>query len=157
MWQIAAVLTSPVASAWAWHRQAGTGLSAGTIRLGPVLLGELPWPAGSLDAAVRALRADDVPGCGTAVFDAYAVESAADRDALLTWWLTAVERIDHRARRHDLIERIRSGQPGDPAIIQSRTKPDQFGDVRALRQRPHAPVGGVGDRARRPWSPPTHR
>ena len=98
VWQIAAVLTSPVASAWAWHRQAGTGLSAGTIRLGPVLLGELPWPAGSLDEAVRALRADDVPGCGTAVLDAYALESAADRDALLTWWLTAVERIDHRAR-----------------------------------------------------------
>ena len=98
VWQIAAVLTSPVASAWAWHRQAGTGLSAGTIRLGPVLLGELPWPAGRLDAAVHALRADDVPGCGIAVFDAYAVEATADRDALLTWWLTAVERIDHRAR-----------------------------------------------------------
>jgi len=98
VWQIAAVLTSPVASAWAWHRQAGTGLSAGTIRLGPVLLGELPWPAGGLDAAVQALRADDVRGCGTAMLDAYAVVSAADRDALLTWWLTAVERIDHRAR-----------------------------------------------------------
>jgi len=25
--------------------------------------------------------------------------------------------------RHDLNERIRSGQPGDPAIIQSRTNP----------------------------------
>ena len=98
VWQIAAVLTSPVASAWAWHRQAGTGLSAGTIRLGPVLLGELPWPAGGLDAAVQALRADDVRGCGTAMLDAYAVVSAADRDALLTWWLTAVERIDLRAR-----------------------------------------------------------
>jgi SAM-dependent methyltransferase len=98
VWQIAAVLTSPVASAWAWHRQAGTGLSAGTIRLGPVLLGELPWPAGRLDAAVGALRGDDVPGCGSAVLDAYAVDSAVDRDRLLTWWLTAVERIDHRAR-----------------------------------------------------------
>ena len=97
VWQIAAVLTSPVASAWAWHRQAGTGLSAGTIRLGPVLLGELPWPAGELDAAVHALRAGDVRGCGTATLDAYAVEPTAERDALLTWWLTAVERIDRRA------------------------------------------------------------
>jgi hypothetical protein len=86
-----------VASAWAWHRQAGTGLSVGTIRLGPVLLGELPWPAGELDAAVIALRAGDVRGCGTAMLDAYAVESPADRHTLLTWWLTAVERIDRRA------------------------------------------------------------
>ena len=97
VWRIAAVLTSPVASAWAWHRQAGTGLSVGTIRLGPVLLGELPWPAGELDAAVIALRAGDVRGCGAAMLDAYAVESPAERDALLTWWLTAVERIDRRA------------------------------------------------------------
>jgi len=97
VWRIAAVLTSPVASAWAWHRQAGTGLSVGTIRLGPVLLGELPWPAGELDAAVIALRAGDVRGCGTATLDAYAVESPAERDTLLTWWLTAVERIDRRA------------------------------------------------------------
>jgi len=97
VWRIAAVLTSPAASAWAWHRQAGTGLSAGTIRLGPVLLGELPWPAGALDVAVHALRAGDVPGCGTAVLDAYRIDSTPERDALLTWWLTAVERIDHRA------------------------------------------------------------
>jgi SAM-dependent methyltransferase len=96
VWRIAAVLTSPVASAWAWHRQAGTGLSAGTIRLGPVLLGELPWPAGELDTAVHALRAGDVRGCGSAVLDAYALESIVERDALLTWWLTAVERIDRR-------------------------------------------------------------
>ena len=98
VWRIAAVLTSPVASAWAWHRQAGTGLSAGTIRLGPVLLGELPWPAGDLGAATRALREGDVRACGEAALDAYAVDSPADREALLTWWLTAVERIDRRAR-----------------------------------------------------------
>ncbi len=97
VWRIAAVLTSPAASAWAWHRQAGTGLSAGTIRLGPVLLGELPWPAGELDVAAHTLRAGDVRGCGTAVLDAYRIDSTPERDALLTWWLTAVERIDHRA------------------------------------------------------------
>ncbi len=97
VWQIAAVLTSPVGSAWAWHRQAGTGLSAGTIRLGPVLLGEVPWPAGDLDPGVRALRSGDVRGCGAAVLDAYAVDSPAERHALLTWWLSAVERIDRRA------------------------------------------------------------
>ena len=46
-WAVAAVLTSPVASAWAWHRAAGTGLSARAVRLGPRWLGELPWPAGT--------------------------------------------------------------------------------------------------------------
>lgn len=40
--EIAAVLTSPMASAWAWERAAGTGLSARSIRLGPALLAELP-------------------------------------------------------------------------------------------------------------------
>ena len=33
--RVAAVLTSPIASAWAWHRAAGTGLSTTSLRLGP--------------------------------------------------------------------------------------------------------------------------
>ncbi len=61
-WAVAAVLTSPVASAWAWHRAAGTGLSARAVRLGPRWLGELPWPAGPLGDAVAALpRATSPP------------------------------------------------------------------------------------------------
>ena len=34
-WRIAAVLTSPIASAWVWHHGAGTGLSATSIRARP--------------------------------------------------------------------------------------------------------------------------
>ncbi len=54
-WAIGAALTSPVASAWAWHQAAGTGLSATTVRLGPRWLAELPWPHG--DIATRDRRA----------------------------------------------------------------------------------------------------
>jgi len=84
---VAAVLTSPVASAWAWHRAAGTGLSATTLRLGPRWLAELPWPRGELQPAADALVAGDVAECGRRVLDAYALDhvSGVGR-ALLTWW-----------------------------------------------------------------------
>jgi hypothetical protein len=90
-WAIASVLTSPAASAWAWHRAAGTGLSAGALRLGPRWLAELPWPAGDLSAAIGALRAGDVARAGAAALDAYGVDGAA----LLTWWR---ERLPTRGR-----------------------------------------------------------
>ena len=48
VWEVAAVLTSPVAAAAAWHAAAGTGLSARAIRLGPAALASLPWPAGDI-------------------------------------------------------------------------------------------------------------
>ncbi|MET0146082.1 MAG: N-6 DNA methylase [Ilumatobacteraceae bacterium] len=83
VWRVAAVLTSPVASAWAWHRAAGTGLSADTIRLGPRWLVDLPWPAGDLAPAATALRDGDVVGCGLAVMDAYGVGGDAE---LASWW-----------------------------------------------------------------------
>jgi hypothetical protein len=85
VWSVAAVLTSPVASAWAWHRAAGTGLSARSLRLGPRWLAELPWPAGSLAGAVDALAAGDVVGCGAAVVDAYGLGAGAARP-LRRWW-----------------------------------------------------------------------
>lgn len=81
--EVAAVLTSPVASCWAWHRAAGTGRSATAIRLGPRWLGELAWPNGPLDTAVAALAAGDVVACGRAVLRAYDVGGA---DELLAWW-----------------------------------------------------------------------
>ena len=56
VWPVAAVLTSPVASAWAWHRAAGTGLSAETLRLGPRWLAELPWPRGPLGRRSKRCR-----------------------------------------------------------------------------------------------------
>lgn len=91
-WEIAAVLTSPVASAWAWHRSAGTGLSADAIRLGPVVLADLPWPAGNLDAAVRELRLGDVRSCGREVHRAFAI----DDEALTEWWEGALVKIEAR-------------------------------------------------------------
>lgn len=86
---IAAVLTSPVATVWAWHRAAGTGLSADTLRLGPRWLAELPWPAGGVDAAASALAAGDVEGCGHAVQEAYGLEPGG---SLATWWACRLPR-----------------------------------------------------------------
>ena len=54
-WAVAAVLTSSIASRWAWQRAAGTGLSSNALRLGPRWLAELPWPSGPVAAAVTAL------------------------------------------------------------------------------------------------------
>jgi hypothetical protein len=98
-WEIAAVLTSPVASAWAWHRSAGTGLSHDAIRLGPVVLADLPWPAGDLDDAVVALVSGDVRSCAAAVHQAYGLGARSggwDDSALLVWWTAALERIESR-------------------------------------------------------------
>ena len=92
-WKIAAVLTSPLASAWAWHRSAGTGLSADAIRVGPVVLAELPWPAGDLDDAVAALQSNDVRCCAAEVHAAFTV---GDDDALNSWWEAALIRIEAR-------------------------------------------------------------
>ncbi len=91
--QIAAVLTSAVASAWAWHRSAGTGLSSDAIRVGPVVLAELPWPSGSLDAAVEALESGDVRRCAALVDAAYGVTERTD---LAAWWESALVRIEQR-------------------------------------------------------------
>ena len=92
-WDIAAVLTSSVASAWLWHRGAGTGLSADSIRLSPVTLGALPWPASDLGSAVEALRDGDVRQCSAAVCRAYGI---ADASALEGWWTSLLERIETR-------------------------------------------------------------
>jgi len=83
VWPIAAVLTSPVASVLAWHAGAGTGLSTRAVRIGPAVLGALPWPAGPLDEAVTALRAGDIVACGEHVCRAYGPSSRSD---LMPWW-----------------------------------------------------------------------
>jgi len=92
-WEIAAVLSSPFVSAWLWHRGAGTGLSASSIRLSPVVLAELPWPAGSLTAAVDALRAGDVRGCAAEVDGAFGVDGTA---GLYPWWEALFQRVEAR-------------------------------------------------------------
>ncbi len=91
-WEIAAVLSAPAVSAWAWHRRGGTGMSPNTIRLGPTMLADLPWPAGSIAAAVEALRAGDVVACARLVDVAYGID-AAERSVLIDWWLPVYERV----------------------------------------------------------------
>jgi SAM-dependent methyltransferase len=83
VWPVAAVLTSPVASVWAWHRAAGTGLSADALRLGPRWLAELPWPRQSVNQAVEALQAGDLVGCGREITVAYGLDRA---QPLIDWW-----------------------------------------------------------------------
>ena len=116
--KLAAVLTSPVAAAAAWHAAAGTGLSARAIRLGPAALASLPWPAGDLGPAAQLLRDGDVLGCGRAVAAAYACGTTAPDDALFEWW-SAI-----RQRRSGCPWRVvNRSQPGEPAIIHSSTSP----------------------------------
>jgi hypothetical protein len=97
-WEIAAVLTSPFASTWLWHRSAGTGLGARSVRLSPVVLADLPWPAGGLAHAVDALRTGDVRACARMVDDSYGVP---DQERL-TWWLTRLDRIERANGRWSL-------------------------------------------------------
>lgn len=86
LWQAAAVLSSPAATAWAWQRQAGTGLSGTAIRLTPATISELPWPAGALDDAGAALRAGAVDDATAAVHEAFGI--GVDHHRRLTdWWL----------------------------------------------------------------------
>ena len=92
---IEALLTSPAASIWAWHQRGGTGLSSNTIRVGPTMLAELAWPAGSLDDAVGALATGDVLRCGELVDEAYGLTADEHRDAM-NWWGDVVERIASR-------------------------------------------------------------
>jgi hypothetical protein len=92
-WEIAAMLSASFVSAWLWHRGAGTGLSASSIRLSPVVLAELPWPAGSLTAAVGALRAGDVRGCAAAADRAFGVASGSE---LSRWWQELLQRVEAR-------------------------------------------------------------
>ena len=82
---LVAALTSPVASAWAWHHAAGTGLSSSVLRLGPRWLADLPWPAGDLSLAVAALRSGDVATCAAEAASAYGVDPAST-GRLVAWW-----------------------------------------------------------------------
>jgi hypothetical protein len=85
VWELAAVLTSPVASALAWHHGAGTGLSTSTVRVGPAVIGDTPWPRGSIEQATAALRAGDVERCGEHVVAAFGL-GGGDAETLINWW-----------------------------------------------------------------------
>jgi hypothetical protein len=82
---LAAVLSCPYVSAWAWHRVAGTGLSASAVRVGPRLLAAVPWPAGPLGAAIAAWRAGDLAASGREVHAAFGIAGRAS-ERLVSWW-----------------------------------------------------------------------
>ena len=82
---MAAVLSSPLASAWLWHAAAGTGLSARTVRLRPALVADVPWPDGALGPAIAAYDGGDLVGSAAAVHRAYGIGDA-ESDGLLRWW-----------------------------------------------------------------------
>ncbi len=82
VWELAAVLTSPIASTVVWQLGGGTGMSTTSVRLGPSVLAAIPWPRGGLARAVAALQAGDVAGCGQCVAAAY----GANDQPLVDWW-----------------------------------------------------------------------
>jgi SAM-dependent methyltransferase len=88
---IAAVLTSPVVTAWAAREVAGSGRGGGSLRLSAPLLGRTPWPAGDLGRARRALSAGDVVSCGVEVTKAFGLR-AASATGLVDWWASALPR-----------------------------------------------------------------
>jgi hypothetical protein len=83
LWRVGAVLTSPVASAWAATEVFGAGRSVGAVKLSAQQVLDIPWPAGSLDDAAARLRAGDAQGCARATLAAYGLDDRAD---LLQWW-----------------------------------------------------------------------
>jgi hypothetical protein len=91
VWELAAVLTSPTASVLAWSEAGGTGLSATAVRIGPAVLGGLPWPGGRLDGAVAALRTGQIEECGALVDAAYGIRGDVST-ALLSWWTPRLPR-----------------------------------------------------------------
>ena len=105
LWPVAAVLTSPVASAWVAARGAGSGLAASAVRVSVSTLGQLPWPAGELDRATRALRAECVEECGVEVTRAYGLQPhVGEAAAVVSWWTAEIRR--RSAARERLVRRL---------------------------------------------------
>jgi hypothetical protein len=85
LWELAAVLNSPVVSVLAWHAAAGTGLSTTSVRVSPVTLGAMPWPAGSLSDAATALQAGDLVVAAELSCAAYGL-GPGEVQTFVTWW-----------------------------------------------------------------------
>jgi len=87
VWKVAAVLTSPVASAWLAGRRFGSGLSSTAVPVAAGDLAEIPVPPASgrraWTAAAAKLQAGDVVGCGMDMLRAYGLRQRSD---LLVWW-----------------------------------------------------------------------
>jgi hypothetical protein len=90
LWRVAAVLSSPAASAVLAHRRAGSGMGPGTLRVRAADLLDLPWPAEqrALDRAAACLRRGDLVGAARATGHAF----GGDVDQLLDWWLARLPR-----------------------------------------------------------------
>ncbi len=96
LWELGALLCSPVASAWLAGRHLGSGLSASTIRLSAANVAAIPVPTKRLEwmRAAEALRRGDLAGCGRSMLGAYGLDQ---RDDIWQWW---TERLSGaRARR----------------------------------------------------------
>ena len=87
--EIAAVLTSPIASRLLWAQSAGTGLSPRSLRVGVRGIADLPWPAGDLRPAVEAFTYGHVVECGQLVHRAFGI---AEFGPLSEWWERNVPR-----------------------------------------------------------------
>jgi hypothetical protein len=96
-WLLAAVIGSPVASAWAATNYLGAGLGSGTLKLSASQLVQLPLPPGDPTAAAALLRAGEVDASAAVAADAYGLPSAR-RDAVLDWWRGRVSASGPRAR-----------------------------------------------------------
>jgi hypothetical protein len=85
IWAIAAVLASPMASAWAAATYLGAGLGPTAIKLSAAQVLTLPWPAGSVEEAAGRLQAGDVDGAAQAALASYGL-AEGERDAVWAWW-----------------------------------------------------------------------
>ena len=121
-WEVAAVLTSPAASVWAWHQRGGTGLGPTAIRVGPTMLAELAWPDGPLDDAVAALQAADVVRCGELVDAAYGLK-AHEHEPAMTWWRAALDRIANRVS-------TKTGQDRHAIVVGHSSRNEKHADHR---------------------------
>jgi hypothetical protein len=87
VWEIAAVLTSPVATLAAWWSSAGSGLSARSLRISPRLIALTPWPKGDIAAAVHHFQAGRIADCGREMAAAYDMDPAHPG---IEWWLNSL-------------------------------------------------------------------
>jgi len=85
LWRVAAVLTSPVATALLVGAASGTALSPGSVRVSASALTELPLPEDheSWEAAARLAKDGAVHECGRMMLRAYGL---TDRDDVFRWW-----------------------------------------------------------------------
>jgi hypothetical protein len=85
LWRVAAVLTSPVASAWLARRRLGSGMSPKTLRITASDLTQIPLPVneGEWEAAAALLRRGETLECGRVMLTAHDI---AEQDHLREWW-----------------------------------------------------------------------